>query len=82
MKCLVCQTDNKDGAKVCRKCGVDLNLPPLWRPDWKWHAKVLGVIYVVLIALYFGISNFLGRIPEPYRMRQIPSEVTPWLQSK
>jgi len=80
MKCIVCQTDNKDGAKVCRKCGVDMQLAPLWRPSWKWHLKVLGTIYVVLIAAYFGISQFLSRIPPPYRMREVPKDITPWLK--
>jgi antibiotic biosynthesis monooxygenase (ABM) superfamily enzyme len=80
MKCLVCQTDNKEGVKSCRKCGVDLNLSPLWRPNWKWHLKVLGGIYVVLIIAYFAITAFLDHLPKPYRMREIPPDVTPWLK--
>lgn len=82
MKCLVCQTDNKEGAKICRKCGVDMSLPPVWRPSWKWHGTALGIIYAILILAYFSISAFLGRISDPYRMRTIPKEVTPWLNSK
>ena len=81
MKCIVCQTENKEGAKVCRKCGIDLQLEPMWRPTWDWHLKVLGIIYVVLIIAYFGISRFLSRVPEPYRMRKIPHDVTPWLKN-
>jgi len=81
MKCVACQTDNKDDAKVCRKCGLDLKPPSLWRPTWGWHLRVLGVIYGILIVAYFCISYFLGKVvPEPYRMRTIPKEVTPWLQ--
>ena len=81
MKCVACQTENKDGSKVCRKCGLDLNQPPFWNPTWSWHLKVLGVIYGILIVAYFGISYFLGRVvPEPYKMRIIPKDVTPWLQ--
>lgn len=79
MKCIVCQTDNKEGARVCRKCGVDMDTKPLWQPTWRWHAQVLGVIYVVLIVAYFAISSFLSRVPEPYRMREVPKEITPWL---
>lgn len=79
MKCLLCQTDNKENTKNCRKCGADMSVDPSWKPSWKWHAKVLSIIYVVLIVLYFGISQFLSRVPEPYRMRTIPKDVTPWL---
>lgn len=80
MKCLVCQTDNKDNAKNCRKCGTDLTIEALWQPTWKWHAKVLGAIYVALIVAYFAISEFLNRIPPPYRVREVPKEITPWLK--
>ena len=80
MICVVCQTDNKDTNKTCRKCGVDLSTPPLWRPTWKWHARVLAGIYVVLTVAYFAISTFLSRLPPPYRLRQIPKEITPWMQ--
>lgn len=79
-KCIVCQTDNKDEAKVCRKCGGNLAIEPLWRPSWKWHLKTLGIIYVILVVAYFSISHFLGNVvPEPYKMRQIPKDITPWL---
>ncbi len=81
MKCVVCQTDNKEGARVCRKCGVDLQMAPLWAPTWKWHLRVLAVIYVTLIVAYFGISEFLMRIPEPYRLRVVSKDVTPWLKN-
>jgi hypothetical protein len=80
MKCSFCQTENKDGTKYCRKCGVDLVTDPLWKPTWIWHVKVLGVIYVVLIVAYFAISQFLKRVPEPYRMRDVPKDITPWLK--
>jgi hypothetical protein len=80
MKCLVCQTDNKDGVKNCRKCGVDMELAPIWKPSWAWHAKVLGIVYSVLAVAYFVLTAFLNRLPAPYRLRDIPHEVTPWLQ--
>ncbi|OVE77441.1 hypothetical protein BVX98_02780 [bacterium F11] len=79
IKCLACQTENKDGAKICKKCSVDLSIEPLWRPTWRWHLKVLGTIYVLLIIAYFVISHFLSTFPEPYRTRDVPEEVTPWL---
>lgn len=80
MKCLACQTDNKDQSKACRKCGADLSVKPLWRPTLKWHLKVLGCIYVVLIVAYFAISKFLSSVPPPYRLREVPKELTPWLK--
>jgi hypothetical protein len=76
MKCPKCQADNKDTAKNCRKCGVELAVIPIWKPDWKWHLKVLGIVYVFLIFLYFGLNILL----KPY-MRQIPKDITPWLDN-
>jgi antibiotic biosynthesis monooxygenase (ABM) superfamily enzyme len=81
MKCPVCQIDVKDDAKTCKKCGVDLNQAPMWRPTWKWHLSVLAVIYVALIIAYFAISHFLKKLPPPYRLRDIPKEITPWIKS-
>ncbi len=51
-----------------------------WRPDWKWHGKVLGAIYASLVVIYFVLSAFLSRVPEPFKLRDIPKEMTPWLQ--
>ena len=81
MKCIACQTENKEGVNSCKKCGANLQAEPLWKPTWQWHLKVLGIIYVVLIVAYFSISHFLGKVvSEPYRMRHVPIEVTPWLK--
>jgi len=74
IKCPKCQAENKDQVKTCRKCGIDLQLPPLWQPTWSWHLKTLGIIYAVLIVLFF-VAKFLLK---PY-VRQLPPEVTPWL---
>ena len=51
-----------------------------WRPDWKWHAKVLGGIYVILIVAYFALNALLSRLPAPYGLRHIPQDLTPWLK--
>jgi hypothetical protein len=76
MKCPKCQTENKEEAKLCKKCRADLYPPlPLWRPSWKWHAKVLVSVYAVLLVLFFSL-NFLLK---PY-LRQIPKDITPWLK--
>lgn len=80
MKCLSCQTENKDGFKTCKKCGANLQMEAPWRPTWGWHAKVLGGIYIFLILAYFGISKFLNSVPPPYRLREIPKDITPWLK--
>ena len=55
-----------------------LQSPP-WFPDAKWHLQTLGIIYAVLIVAYFGISHLLRRLPSPYKLRNIPMEMTPWL---
>lgn len=80
MKCMNCGQENKETAKTCRKCSRNLAVPPAWFPDWKWHIKTLGTIYAVLILAYFGISFFLRSLPQPYQVRKIPIEVTPWLR--
>ena len=80
MKCIACQTENKDDAKNCRKCGVTMAMEPLWRPSWQWHGKVLGIIYVALVVVYFTLSHFLSTAAEPYKMRVIPKDVTPWIK--
>ena len=79
MKCLVCASDNKDGIKNCRKCGVDLEMAPVWKPSWEWHGKVLAVVYSLLVVAYFALTTFLSRLPAPYGLREIPKDVTPWL---
>jgi len=74
VKCPQCQADNKDQAKSCRKCGTNLQLPPLWQPTWQWHIRTLGIIYVILIVLFFTMKSLL----KPY-VRHLPPDVTPWL---
>ena len=76
MKCPKCSVDNKEGAKACKKCGGELVAVPLWRPTMKWHLSVLGIIYVCLLGLFFVLNMLL----KPY-MRQIPKDITPWLQA-
>lgn len=59
MKCYNCDTENKAKAKYCKKCGADLFYVP-WRPSWKWHFKVLGIIYGVVIILFFTARILLN----------------------
>lgn len=78
--CPVCKSENKAKAKTCRKCGYDLGSPPLWLPTWKWHLKVLGIIYAILIVAYFVIDTVLKQMPPPMHLRDLPPEMTPWLK--
>ena len=82
MKCLNCGQDNKETAKACKKCGRDLTLPPAWFPDWRWHVRTLAIIYSALIVLFFTAKFVLRRLPQPYNLRDIPAEMTPWLKNK
>lgn len=77
MKCPNCDTENKPEAKVCKKCGQSLVITPVWKPSWFWHIKVLAIIYVVLIALFFLLNHIL----KPY-MRELPKEIVPWIEKK
>ena len=74
MKCPQCLVENKDVAKSCRKCGFNLQLPPLWQPTWNWHRRTLMILYAVVIVAFFGIKAWL----KPY-VRTLPPEITPWL---
>ena len=53
---------------------------PLWKPDWRWHLKTLAAIYIFLAIFYLVVDRFLSKVPEPFRMRDIPKEMTPWLK--
>lgn len=79
MKCANCGIENKDVAKVCRKCGRDMSLLTAWFPDARWHLKTLAVIYAGLAVFYLGVDAVLSRLPKPYNLRTIPIEMTPWL---
>ncbi|MBI2362290.1 MAG: zinc ribbon domain-containing protein [Elusimicrobia bacterium] len=80
MKCPNCTQDNKDSAKACRKCGRDLVIPPAWFPDFKWHARTLGILYAGIVVFYLGVTFALKKLPKPYHLRQIPPQLTPWLK--
>lgn len=80
MKCPDCGFENKETAKNCKKCQRDLAAAPAWFPDWKWHARTLGIIYAALVVIYFSVSFALRKLPEPYHIRKIPPEMTPWLK--
>ncbi len=77
MKCPYCNSENKPESKFCKKCGKSLIVRPVWQPSWVWHLKVLTIIYVILILIFFLLNYLL----KPF-MRQVPKEITPWLQKK
>lgn len=79
MKCTNCGQENRSTLKFCKKCGTDLTMPPAWFPDWKWHLKTLSWIYLTLIVGFFAVSYLLHKLPPPYNQRQMPPEMTPWL---
>lgn len=79
MKCLNCGQENKVSTRLCKKCGRDMTLPPVWFPDWKWHLRTLAWIYLSLIVAFFTLNFLLHKLPPPYHMRNIPPEMTPWI---
>ena len=74
VKCPQCQTENKDQAKSCRKCGMNLLLPPLWQPTWAWHRRTLVMIYAIVIVVFFVVRSLL----KPY-VRDLPPDIAPWM---
>jgi hypothetical protein len=51
-----------------------------WRPTWRWHLKALAGIYLFLTVFYFAVDRWLSHLPEPYKLRDVPAEMTPWLK--
>lgn len=73
--------DKKDNSRDVRKSQIPSQPQvPLWQPSWQWHMKVLAGVYVVLTVAYFAVSAFLSRVPPPYRLREVPKEITPWMK--
>ena len=54
----------------------EINEQKTWMPSIKWLCKSFLVIMVCLVIMFFAL-NFLLK---PY-MRDIPSEITPWLNN-
>jgi hypothetical protein len=69
----------KSNAKV-KPAPPAVPLGDAWRPSWMWHVKVLAGIYIFLTVFYFAVDHWLSRLPEPYRLRDVPMEMTPWLK--
>ncbi|MEE9316525.1 MAG: zinc ribbon domain-containing protein [bacterium] len=59
MRCPKCGHDNKENAKFCVKCKVDLKSILIEEPTWKWHLKVLAIIYAILGIAYILLRIFL-----------------------
>ncbi len=55
----------------------DLQEKYTWMPSLKWMLKALAALYVLIIIFYFSLNILL----KPY-MRDIPKELTPWLNDK
>ncbi|MCJ7646270.1 hypothetical protein MUO65_05140 [bacterium] len=59
MRCPKCGHDNKEDAKSCVKCKADLRPILIEEPTWKWHLKVLAIIYSILGIAYILLRIFL-----------------------
>ena len=59
MRCPKCGYNNKDDAKSCVKCKADLRPVLIEEPTWKWHLKVLAIIYAILGLAYVLLRIFL-----------------------
>jgi len=75
MKCPKCGIENKPEARICKKCGTQLIIKPVWLPTWKWHLKTLAIIFTILVILFFTFNALFKQY-----MRKIPTEITPWLK--
>ncbi len=58
MKCPQCGKENEENKAFCVMCGAELTSGS-FSPDWKWHIKVLAVIYIVLASGYLVLKMFL-----------------------
>jgi len=59
MRCPKCGYNNRDDAKSCVKCKADLRPVLIEEPTWKWHLKVLAIIYAILGLAYVLLRIFL-----------------------
>lgn len=46
--------------------------------DWKFHVKLLIIIYVVLVLVFFSFKFFTSKLEKPYNKREVPVEFKPW----
>lgn len=58
MKCLQCGKENRENKTFCVMCGRELDSGS-FSPHWKWHIKVLVVIYIVLTLGYLILKILL-----------------------
>jgi hypothetical protein len=77
--CPLCKAPLKPAATACGKCAAPVT-EGFWRPDRWWHLKALTGIFIFLGVVYTGLNWFLSRVSPPYRLREIPPELTPWLK--
>jgi len=59
MRCPKCGYENKEDARFCAKCRTDLRSILIEGPTWKWHLKVLAIIYAILGIAYILLRVFL-----------------------
>lgn len=71
------QDENKKKSPVSQ---TEVPSSVAWWPTWRWHLKALMGIYVFCAVFYFAVDHWLSRLPEPYALRDIPMELTPWLK--
>lgn len=69
---------NNNKIKPVAESAVPVGDP--WRPSWMWHLKALAGIYLFLTIFYFAVDHWLSHLPQPYRLRDVPMEMTPWLK--
>jgi len=60
MKCEFCGKQNKDEDPICRRCGADIHVVPLFTP--RWHVKFLLGTFLALALIYGGYHLFYDRI--------------------
>ncbi|MBT5987653.1 MAG: hypothetical protein HOG70_03815 [Elusimicrobiaceae bacterium] len=46
--------------------------------DWNFHIKLLVIIYIGPVLMFFGFKFFTSKLEKPYHKREIPSEFKPW----
>lgn len=46
--------------------------------DWSFHIKLLVIVYILLILVFFGFKFFTSKLEKPYNNREIPAELKPW----
>lgn len=49
-----------------------------WKPSLLWHARTLGILLAVCLAVFGALCYLTARLPAPYQSHVTAPGTTPW----